>query len=196
MVVARADIEKMESLPISMMPEGILQAFDKKQAADLIAYLQSKKQVHLSKPGETVLQGETLTILKSTGEVRPQPMGGFKADKWGGDSHLWWTGAKPGDELVLEFTAPESGQYELAVNMTKAKDYGVIDLGMNEGDAVLKKVDLFNHPDVVTTGEISLGKHQLKAGKNRISVTIAGANPAAVKSYMFGLDYLRMVKRP
>ena len=57
-------------------------------------------------------------------------------------------------------------------------------------------MDLFSNPDVVTTGEISLGQHQLKAGKHRLSAKVTGANPAAVKNFMLGLDYLRIVKRP
>lgn len=196
MVIAKVEIEKKEALPMSMMPEGILQVFDQSQAADLIAYLQSPKQVRLSEPGETILQGEQLKVVKSTGKARPQSMKNFKADKWDEDSHLWWTGAKPGDELVLEFSVPKDGKYDLAVNLTKAKDYGVFDLRIDDGKPLLEKVDLFNDPDVITTGELSLGKHELKSGKHRLSVKVAGANPASVKSYMLGLDYLRMVKRP
>lgn len=195
MVIARAEIEKQEALSVSMMPEGILQAYNEKQAADLLAYLQSPRQVRVTEPGETVLQGEGLKVLKSTGKVRPQAMKNFAADKWDGDSHLWWTGAKPGDELVLEFSVPEEGKYDLAVNLTKARDYGVFDLRLDEGELLMEKVDLFSNPEVVTTGELSLGQHHLKAGKHRLSVKVAGANPAAVKAYMLGLDYLRLVKR-
>ncbi len=195
-VIARAEIEKKEALPVSMMPEGILQVFDKGQVADLIAYLQSPKQVRLTEPGETILQGEGLKVVKSTGQVRPQSMKNFKADKWDGDSHLWWTGAKPGDELVVEFSVPEEGKYHLAVNLTKARDYGVFELRLGDGELLLEQVDLFNGPDVVTSGEIPLGQHQLKAGKQTLVIKVLGANKAAVKGFMFALDYLRMVKRP
>ena len=36
----------------------------------------------------------------------------------------------------------------------------------------------------------STGERQLTAGEHRLTVEITGANPEAVKSYMFGLDYL------
>jgi len=196
MVIARSEIKKVEALPMSMMPEGILQVFDEGQAADLIAYLQSPKQVRLSEPGEIILQGENLKVVKSTGQVRPQSMKNFKADKWDEDSHLWWTGAKLGDELIVEFSVPQDGKYDLAVNLTKAKDYGMFDLRVDNGKLLLEKVDLFSNPDVVTTGEISLGQHQLKAGAHQLSAKVTGANPAAVKNFMLGLDYLRLVKRP
>jgi hypothetical protein len=35
-----------------------------------------------------------------------------------------------------------------------------------------------------------LGVHDLKQGDNQYAVKIIGANEKAVKSYMFGLDYL------
>lgn len=196
MVIARAEIDKQEALPMSMMPEGILQVFDQAQAADLIAYLQSPKQVSLSEPRETIFQGEGLKVLKSSGKVRPQSTKSFKAAQWAGDSHLWWTRAKPGSELVLEFSVAEEGKYDFAVNLSKTKDYGTFELRLDGGTVLLKKVDLYNSPEVVTTGEINLGQHALKAGKHRITVKVTGANPSAVKSYMFGLDYLKAVKQP
>lgn len=35
----------------------------------------------------------------------------------------------------------------------------------------------------------------LRRGKNTLKVTILGANPSAVKSHMFGLDYILASKR-
>ena len=52
-------------------------------------------------------------------------------------------------------------------------------------------LDLFS-ADVVTPGELKLGKHQLSAGTHRLTIIIHGANPAATKSYMVGIDYLRL----
>ena len=40
------------------------------------------------------------------------------------------------------------------------------------------------------TGPISLGTHDLTAGEHKLTVEIVGANDKAIKSHMFGLDYV------
>jgi hypothetical protein len=45
----RADIVKQETSPLSMMPEGLLLAFQPDQVRDLIAYLMHPVQVPLPK---------------------------------------------------------------------------------------------------------------------------------------------------
>ncbi|MDF1861394.1 MAG: c-type cytochrome [Verrucomicrobiales bacterium] len=47
MTIAKSDIEKREVSPVSMMPEGLLQALDEDSVRDLIAYLQHPVQVPL-----------------------------------------------------------------------------------------------------------------------------------------------------
>ena len=36
---------------------------------------------------------------------------------------------------------------------------------------------------------------ELAAGEHQLSVEIVGAHPRAVKAYMFGLDYVRLLRR-
>jgi len=48
MTLDRSEIVKTEVSPVSMMPEGLLQAFDESQVRDLIAYLMHPSQVPLS----------------------------------------------------------------------------------------------------------------------------------------------------
>jgi hypothetical protein len=140
------------------------------------------------------LEGEALKVLSVTGGVaRSQPMGAFTKDRWSGVDHLWWTGAKPGDKLVLELPVREAGRYELLAVMTKARDYGIVQLAL-DGRPLGPPIDLYNHPDVITTGLVSLGTHELSAGPHQFTVEITGAHPQAVKAYMFGLDYLYLVR--
>jgi hypothetical protein len=47
--VLKSDIEKRETKPISLMPEGILATLNDKQVRDLLAYLAGKGQVALPK---------------------------------------------------------------------------------------------------------------------------------------------------
>jgi len=48
-VIDKQDITKRDTLPISLMPEGLLQAFTPEQQRDLLAYLMGNSQVPLAK---------------------------------------------------------------------------------------------------------------------------------------------------
>ena len=112
-------------------------------------------------------------------------MGGYPG-KWKNDNQLWWTGARPGDKLVVEMNVEESGRYDVVVKLTKAVDYGIVQLYVDERKAG-RPIDLYND-GVIPSGPISLGGHELAAGKHKLTVEIVGANEKAVKGYMFGLD--------
>lgn len=126
------------------------------------------------------------------GSVQIQRMGNFGADRWSNNDQLWWTKAKPGDKLTLVFPVEKTGTHELTVTLTKARDYGIVQLFLDD-KKLGEPIDLF-HAEVVPTGPISLGKHVLEASPHKLTVEIVGANPQAVKAYMFGLD--RIVVRP
>lgn len=135
------------------------------------------------------LEGEDLKVVKvSAGTASAQKMGGFKADKWSGDAQLFWTGAKVGATLTLEFEA-KAGKYDLTAVMTMAADYATVQFGMDD-KPVGKPIDFYNSPDVVTSGLQTLGTVELKEGKHTLTLTITGANPSAVQKYMVGLDYI------
>ncbi len=194
-LVSKAKIAKREKLELSMMPEGILAPMSKAQVRDLVAYLQSPLQVAAVEPGELLFEGESLKIVKAAGKARPQSMKNFKGFAWGGDSHLWWTDASPGDELELEFPVPEDGKYEISAALTKAPDYGIFAVSLDSKTSLLNKVDLFNQGGVIKTGTVALGKHKLTKGNHILNIKITGSNPAAVHRHMFGLDYLKLVKK-
>ena len=48
----------------------------------------------------------------------------------------------------------------------------------------------FYHKGVIQSGEVPLGVFELRKGANEISAVVIGANPKALKQYMFGLDYI------
>ncbi|NCF92260.1 MAG: c-type cytochrome [Verrucomicrobiaceae bacterium] len=192
----KANISKQETLPQSLMPEGILDAISDSDARDLIAYLQSDKQVRLAQEGEVVIEGEALAILAKTGNVASQGMQSFKADQWSSDHHLWWTGARPGDTLALGFEAPKAGKYRLAAVLTKAVDYGKVRIALDEeANFIRNEINLYD-TQVITTGELSLGEHTLSAGKHKLIFNILGKDPKAAPGYMVGIDYLQLVPAP
>jgi hypothetical protein len=135
------------------------------------------------------IEGEKMKILEKKGTVEPQ--------RWEDTSdgkHLWWRDANPNDELVLGFNVPKDGRYEVFGRFLKARDYGIVQLGIN-GKKAGQPVDLFD-PNVAVSPEISLGIFELKAGENKLSAVLLGANDKAEKKYMFGLDYLILKPAP
>ena len=130
------------------------------------------------------LEGETLKIARVTGVAEPQDWESLSAGK-----HLWWhQGMKPDDTLTVKFAAPKAGKYQVLGRFLRARDYGIHQLAIN-GKKTGEPID-FYATEVKPTKEIDLGVHELQAENNELSVTIKGANEKAIKSYMFGLDYL------
>lgn len=201
-VVAKDDIEIQKLSELSMMPENQLKEFKPNEVRDLIAYLGSPSQVAMRGPkspinpktGKVVgaLEGEAMKIVgKTGGTARSQSMENFKADRWSGNDHLWWTGAKPGQRLDLEFEVTEAGVFNIELVLTKAKDYGIVNVKLDD-KTLGPAIDLYD-AEVITTGVLSFGPQELSKGTHKLTFEIAGANPKAVKSYMLGLDYLRLV---
>jgi hypothetical protein len=137
-----------------------------------------------------VIEGERLKVVSKTGgNPQEQDLIGFNG-QWSNDAHLWWTDAKPGDKLELRLPVATSGTYRLSAQLTKAPDYGIVQLYL-DGQKLGEALDLY-HPSVIPTGSLPLGTHALTAGDHKLAVEITGANPKAVKNYMFGLDYLKL----
>jgi putative membrane-bound dehydrogenase-like protein len=134
------------------------------------------------------LEAESLDARVTGGQVRPQAMQSFSMDRWSNDSHLWWTGARPGDKMVLKVDVPEDAE-ALQMTLTCAPDYGIIQVSL-DGQLLAAPIDLYE-PNVVTTGLLEFPLGQLASGRHELSFEIVGANPKAVKAYMLGLDFLR-----
>ncbi len=201
-VIAKADIDDRQLSDNSLMPDGLLDQMKPEETRDLAAYLASPTQVAITGPPAPIdaktgqvpgaIEGESMKILEKThGSAASQKMGNFTADRWSRGDQLWWTGAKPGSRLVLELPVEKDGPYGIEVVMTRARDYGIVQLKL-DGEKLGDPVDLFNAPNVVTTGVITILARKLTKGKHRLGVEILGANPNAAKAFMFGLDYVRL----
>jgi len=193
--VPKANVTKRELLPQSLMPEGILDAMPESDAVDLIAYLKGDRQVAIARPGEVILEGENLPVIEVTGgKTSKQAMGGFKADTWSGNTHLWWTGAKPGDTLTLGIEVPAAGTYALSAILTKAPDYGQFRIWLDNETELVRSLDLYD-PVVRTSGVIELGTHTLTAGTHRLRFDLLDKNPKAVPHFMIGIDTVMLMKQ-
>jgi hypothetical protein len=148
-------------------------------------------QVHVVKGA---LEGEKLKVLKKTGgNLESQDMTNF-GETWSSDTHLWWTGGKPGDVLELALPVAESGRYKVKMQLTRAIDYGIVRISLDGKDVAGSPLDLFNN-GVVATGELEMGTFELEKGEHTVRLEITGANPKAAKAYMAGLDYVRLEKQ-
>jgi hypothetical protein len=127
------------------------------------------------------------------GEVQVQQMGHYSSGKWKNNEQLWWTGAKPGAKLELGIPVAAAGTYEVSVNLTKARDYAIVQFSL-DGHPVAAPIDLYN-PQVIASGPIMLGCYDLSAGQHKLTVEIIGANAKAAKSYMFGIDRVELKHR-
>ena len=203
-VVAKTEIDERKLSELSLMPEGQLNQLTPDEQRDLIAYLGTPNQVALRGPKAPldpktgrvpgVLEGEAMKIVgKTGGNAASQAMGGFPKDKWSGSDHLWWTGASPNARLDLDLPVPDDGVYDLEVVLTMARDYGIVQL-LIDGETLAGPIDCYD-VDVVTTGVLTLGPKKLTAGTHKLGFQILGANPAADKGYMVGIDYVQIVKQ-
>ncbi len=135
------------------------------------------------------LEGEELKVIEKTGgTTETQQLG---EHGWSSEAQIWWRDGAPEDRLVLEFPVEKAGSYEVIANLTKAVDYAIVKVAINDGEP--KEFDRYNQG--VAHDKLSLGTITLPQGTNRLTVTIVGANEAAVKKYMFGLDYLQLVPK-
>jgi hypothetical protein len=147
---------------------------------------------HYTPVGEGGLEGEELAIVRvSGGQTQKQQLGGWGMN-WSKDAHLWWTGGKPGDVLVLSVPVARGGEYEIEAKLTQAPDYGIVQL-LWDGRELGKPIDLYA-PDVAPTPLLTLGRRHLSTGDHELTVKITGANPRADPQYMFGLDYVKLRK--
>ncbi len=139
-----------------------------------------------------VIEGEQMKVLSRTGGRSEEQDMTVWGENWSNDAQLWWTGAKPGDRLELALPVAQAAKYRLLAQFTKAVDYGIVQLSL-DGEKLGEPMDLF-HDGVMPTGEMNLGTRALSGGEHTLTVEITGANPQAVKSFMFGLDYVKLAE--
>jgi len=133
------------------------------------------------------IEGEKMKILNKTGgQTQVQELDGG----WSGDAHLWWTKAKVGDKLELALPVANAGKYSLSAHFTQARDYAIIQVYL-DGLKLGGPVDLYN-PDVRPGEPIRANLVEMAAGEHKLTIEIVGANEKAIKSYMVGLDYLKL----
>jgi putative membrane-bound dehydrogenase-like protein len=203
-VIPLDGIEDRRLSELSLMPSGLIDPLTEQERRDLIGYLASPKQVPLRGPAAPIdpvsglvpgaIEGEGIAVQQITaGTANRQEMSPFKADRWSGNDQLWWTGGRPGDRLTVVVEVPETGNYQLETVFTMARDYGIVQLYLNQ-QPLGQPLDLFNESQVISTGVLTWGQHRLDKGTHQLTIQLVGSHPQAVKSYMVGLDYVRLTR--
>jgi hypothetical protein len=137
---------------------------------------------------EGAQEGEQLKVIEKTGGTTEyQDLTGHP-DTFSGGGHLWWTHGKPQDRLTLGFEAAKAGKQNVAVHLTKAPDYAIVQLYVNDQKAG-EPIDLYAKT-VKPAKAVDLGSFELTQGQNKLTIEIVGANQKAEKAYMVGLDCL------
>jgi hypothetical protein len=140
-----------------------------------------------------LIEAEDLPVVAKSREFSfwLQPSSGFPGGKWSKDGHMFAHGTKQGDWIELRLPEREPGRYALEIFMTKAADYGIVSVTVNEAE--LGTFDLLSLREVVPSGALKLGDVQLAGRKNTLRLEVVGKNPnAASPFYQFGIDGIRI----
>ncbi|MGW6276760.1 DUF2961 domain-containing protein [Kribbella sp. NPDC055071] len=148
-----------------------------------------------SGPKSPAVQGISGSTLRIEGEamlppisstVPVDPQGSCCGVNWSNGAQAWVHGSKAGDKVVLGFAVPTTGSYDLAATLTKAADYGIVELQLDNNPATT--FDGYAASGV-TTQKVPLGTASLTAGNHQLVITLTGKTPAAT-GFLAGLDTL------
>lgn len=129
-------------------------------------------------------EGERMAVLNVTGgEAHVQDLGGFSEG-----AHRFFTATKVGATLDLRFKVGKAGTYPVSAYLTKAGDYGIVQLKI-DGKPIGQPFDGYN--DGVTRELAKFGEVQLSAGDHTLTMEITGKNDKSV-GYYAGLDVLSL----
>ena len=128
-------------------------------------------------------------LNEPAGEAQLQGMGPFGGEKWTDDQQLWWTGASRRPTRP-RFARRPRWQARSDCPSDPRPDYAMVQLSLDD-QKIGEPIDLYG-PQVVPTGPINLGMHELNKGQHTLTVKIVGANPKAQKSYMVGIDRIEL----
>jgi len=130
------------------------------------------------------IEGENL-IRRSVTKGRVEYQAQHK-ELWSGGMQIYWRDIEKGDKAVFEFESDFSGSFVFTGLFTIAPDYGIFNIYLND-QLIGSNIDLFNPK--VDVKEITLGKINLRTGKNTFTVELA-EYPKGFSKSCFGIDQL------
>lgn len=144
-----------------------------------------------------MIEADALPVTERRGEFvsGAQDTSTFVNGQWTGNRHLFAAAKAPGDALSLKLPAREPGGYDLTVYLTKARDYGVMQIYVN-GDKVGGPIDLWSER-IEATGPLPVGRITLRGQDDLIRFEVVGKNDlASPPFYQFGVDGMVLSPAP
>lgn len=140
---------------------------------------------------DTWFEAEAIDASVSAGTLDAQPLDPALLGTWRQQHQLRWQGARPGAELTLPFETAEPGTYRLSVRFTRAPNYAIVAVRLDDQPTALDRVSLYA-PQMVAADPLGMGEHVLAPGTHRLRFTIVGAHPQAEPGYEVGVDAIRL----
>lgn len=130
-------------------------------------------------------EGESMEIAnKNNGDAAKQDLG----QEFSEGAHMFFQGRDVGSRLDLRFSVQKSGNYSLSMWLTKAGDYGIVQVKM-DGKPIGQPFDGYN--DGVTREQVNFGQVTLTRGDHTVSLELTGKNPKSI-GYFAGLDVMTL----
>jgi len=148
--------------------------------------------VRPTRPDPLPVEGERLRVLSKSSNfgLGTQGTRNFSMGTWSLDAHLFAQTNKQGEWADLEVPLPSPGKYRVIVCLTKAGDYGILQLSL-DGKALGEPIDCYDR-GIVNTGPLDLGTVELSKKLATLRVTVVGANEKSRgPRHQWGLDYVR-----
>lgn len=134
-----------------------------------------------------------LKVLEThEGDAQIQDMAGF-GPYWDNNQQLWFTGHQQGAEITLELPIEKTGNYQLSVYYTTARDYAIVQ-ALIDGQPIGPPTDCYT-PNVEAKDKTILGTIMLTEGVHRLTFRAVGKNPAST-NYLIGLDAIGLKPQP
>lgn len=136
------------------------------------------------------IEGESLRVLTSGVDAKA-----VDADeRFSGGRQLLWNDARVSHRLQVGFDAGSGGDRRVRVRLMLARKAPRVRCFMNDR-AAGPAIDLSHERTTPTEAEIDLGRLQLTAGENRLTIEVVGAGAKSAptsEAFVVGLDYLRL----
>ncbi|NUS00003.1 MAG: PKD domain-containing protein, partial [Kribbellaceae bacterium] len=111
---------------------------------------------------------------------------------WSNNAQQQLLNSTAGSSMTLRYFVANAGSYLVAPVMTKAVDYGIVQMNIDGGTALPNSFDGYNNS--VTTQQFTFGKVNLAAGMHTFTFTVGDTNASTTGNrYNAGVDVLALL---
>jgi hypothetical protein len=109
--------------------------------------------------------------------------------QWSANAQIWFQAGSAPSSFTVEFEVPQAGAYDLSAVLTKAPDYGIHTLAVDD-QAIGGPFDGYNAGGVAVA-EQGYGRVDLAQGRHTLTLTVTGRN-AASSGFSAGVDLIEL----